>query len=151
MIRLARCAFGAWALTVLLFASAPTAVLAGGPTTGSGKTGSAVNARGKGATVGVRQPRHVTVVRGAIVSRRFGWSDVEGPSFLIVDALPLHAQVFLDGRPLGSAADLIARALPLAPGRHTVQVTAPGSEPHAAQFVADPSFPTRLRIVLSHR
>ena len=49
----------------------------------------------------------------------------------------------LDGRPLGSAAELLACALPLGPGRHTVQVLAPGFRPYAAQFVADPSFSSR--------
>ena len=92
----------------------------------------------------------VRVVRGFGAIRHFGSStQVEGPSFLVVDALPLEAQVFLDGRPFGSAAQLMAHAFPLAPGRHTVGVVAPGFKPYSAQFVADLSFSTRLRIVLS--
>ena len=75
--------------------------------------------------------------------RHFGFTSFGGPSFLIVDAVPAEAQIFLDGRPLGSAAELLARALPLGPGRHTVQVLAPGFRPYAAQFVADPSFSSR--------
>ena len=71
-------------------------------------------------------------------------------SFLIVDATPAEAQVFLDGRLLGSAADLLARALPLAPGRHIAQIIAPGFKPYIAQFGADPSFSSRLRVTLSH-
>src|SRR5262249_9140560 len=70
-------------------------------------------------------------------------------SFLIVDATPAEAQVFLDGRFLGTAADLLARALPLAPGRHFAQVIAPGFTPYVIRFAAEPSFSTRLRPALS--
>src|SRR3989441_13325922 len=50
----------------------------------------------------------VRVVRGFGAIRHFGSSTtVEGPSFLIVDALPLEAQVFLDGRPFGSATETV--------------------------------------------
>jgi hypothetical protein len=63
----------------------------------------------------------VKVIRGFGGIRDFGSSTtVEGPSFLIVDALPLEAQVYLDGRPFGSATQLMAHAFPLAPGRHSV-------------------------------
>jgi len=78
-----------------------------------------------------------------------GSASVDGPSFLIVDAIPAEAQVVLDGRPFGSAAELLARPLPVAPGRHVVQVVAPGFTSHRAQVVADPNFSTRLRITLS--
>ena len=66
-------------------------------------------------------------------------------TFLIVDATPPDAQVYLDGRRLGLAGELVALALPVSYGRHTVHVVAPGYRPWAAQFVADGSFPVRLR------
>jgi hypothetical protein len=49
-----------------------------------------------------------------------------GSSTLTVDALPLEAEVRLDGVPLGTARDLISRSLPMLPGDHVVQVSAAG-------------------------
>jgi len=96
------------------------------------------------------QHRDVRVVTGFGGIRHFGSSTTfAGPSFLIVDALPLEAQVFLDGRPFGSAAQLMAHAFPLAPGRHIVWVVAPSFKPYRVPFVADPIFSTCLRIALS--
>src|SRR2546422_4126930 len=119
---------------------------AGGTAASGGKAGSASAMAARGSS----QHCDVRVVRGFGGIRHFGSSTtVEGPSFLIVDALPLEAQVFLDGRPFGSATQLMAHAFPLAPGRHTVGVVAPGFKPYSVQFVADLSFSTRLRIVLS--
>ena len=80
--------------------------------------------------------------------RHFGSTSLDGLSFLIVDAGPAPALVFLDDRSLGSAAELVARALPVAPGRHTVWVVAPGFTPCSADFVAT-GFSTHLRITLS--
>jgi hypothetical protein len=70
-------------------------------------------------------------------------------TFLIVDATPPDAQVYLDGRRLGLAGELVALTLPVSYGRHTVHVLAPGYRPWAAQFVADGSFPVRLRTELT--
>jgi hypothetical protein len=96
------------------------------------------------------QHREVRGVAGFGGIRHFGSSTTfAGPSFLIVDAMPLDAQVFLDGRLFGSAAQLMAHAFPLAPGRHVVWLVAPGFKPHSVRFVADPNFSTRLRIALS--
>jgi len=50
-------------------------------------------------------------------------------STLTVAALPLQAEVRLDGVPLGSAHDLIARTLPMIPGDHVVEISAPGYVP----------------------
>jgi hypothetical protein len=124
---------------------------AGGTVTSGGKTRTASGATVNGRTLGPPQQHcDVRVVRGFGGIRHFGSSTtVEGPSFLIVDALPLEAQVLLDGRPFGSATQLMAHAFPLAPGRHTVGVVAPGFKPYSVQFAADPSFSTRLRIALS--
>ena len=76
-----------------------------------------------------------------------GWR--EDPATLIVDATPPDARVYLDGRPLGTAGELVARALPISLGPHAVQVQAPGLRPRAWQFVADGSFPIRIRATLS--
>ena len=56
---------------------------------------------------------------------------------LIVDARPLEAQVLLDGRPIGLAGALAARAITVTPGPHTVEIGAPGFVPYAERFVAD--------------
>ncbi|MBI4609860.1 MAG: PEGA domain-containing protein [Candidatus Rokubacteria bacterium] len=72
-----------------------------------------------------------------------------GPTYLIVDATPPEAQVFLDGRLLGTAQQLVARAFPLPPGRHAVEIVAPGFRPYIAQFIsAAGSFPIRIRLAL---
>jgi PEGA domain len=75
------------------------------------------------------------------------WRD--DPALLVVDAFPPDAHVYLDGRPLGVAGELIARALPVAFGPHVVHVVAPGFRPWAERFVADGSFPTRIRATLT--
>lgn len=72
----------------------------------------------------------------------------EEETFLIVDAMPSDAQVFLDGLMLGSAGELLARALPVPRGPHTVAIAAPGFKLHIARIDADPSFPARVRIAL---
>ena len=113
---------------------------------GKASSGSAMASKGSSS----RQHGEVKVVRGFDGIRHFGSSTTfAGPSFLIVDALPLEAHIYLDGRPFGSATQLMAHAFPLVPGRHSVWVVAPGFKPYSAQFVADPSFSTRLRITLS--
>ncbi len=48
---------------------------------------------------------------------------------ITVAVLPLQAEVRLDGVLLGSAHDLIARAVPVVPGEHIVQVSAAGYLP----------------------
>jgi hypothetical protein len=69
--------------------------------------------------------------------------------FLIVDALPLDAQVYLDGRLLGTAADLLARPLRITHGRHAISVTAPGFSAYTARFMTDPhGFSTRVGVTL---
>ena len=70
-------------------------------------------------------------------------------TFLIVDASPPTADVYLDGRRLGAAGELLARALPVSYGRHAVHIVAPGFRPWLARFVVDGSFPVQLRATLS--
>jgi hypothetical protein len=76
-----------------------------------------------------------------------GWRD--DPALLIVDASPHDAEVYLDGRRLGAAGELVALVLPVAHGAHTVQVLAPGHRPWAGRFVADGVFPIRIRATLT--
>ena len=78
-----------------------------------------------------------------------GWRD--DPALFTVDATPADALVYLDGRFLGVAGELIARALPVPFGPHTIQVVAPGFHPWAERFVADGSFPTRIRATLARQ
>jgi hypothetical protein len=68
---------------------------------------------------------------------------------LIVDASPPDAQVYLDGRRLGAAGELVALALPVPPGPHTLQVVAPGHRPWTRAFYADGYFPVRMRAALT--
>jgi hypothetical protein len=56
---------------------------------------------------------------------------------LTVEVLPLDAQVLLDGRPIGTGRELVAQAIAVAPGWHTVEVAAPGHYSYAGRFVAD--------------
>jgi PEGA domain len=80
----------------------------------------------------------------------YRWDTPPGDStFLIVDATPPTADVYLDGRRLGAAGELVARVLPVSYGRHAVHVVAPGYRPWLARFVVDGSFPVRVRAPLS--
>jgi len=56
---------------------------------------------------------------------------------LIVDVRPLEAQVRVDGRPLGSARELVAIAISVLPGPHTIEISAPGFHRYVGQFIAD--------------
>jgi len=114
-------------------------VATGGGIASSGKAGSTTAMAAKSSSM--RRHRGQSIVTG------FGGSCCFGST--LVDATPAEAQVFLDGRFLGTAADLLARALPLAPGRHFAQVIAPGFTPYVIRFAADPNFSTRLRVALS--
>ena len=73
---------------------------------------------------------------------------LEAESLLVVDATPGSAQVFLDGRPLGTAGELLARALPLAPGDHVVAIVAPAYRPWIARVLTDAPYSTRIRVAL---
>jgi hypothetical protein len=71
------------------------------------------------------------------------------PSLLVVEAVPLDAEVTLDGKPVGTARERASYALDLAPGQHTIRITAPGHKPLTARFVADQGgFMTKIRAVL---
>lgn len=139
--------FAAAVLSAIVVVLSCSEVAARGPSMSSGKAGPSAAMAGQAST-----GRHdrLAGVSGFGGFNGFGSPWFDDQSFLIVDATPAEAQVFLDGRLLGSAADLLARALPLGPGRHTAQVIAPGFTPYVARFAADPGFSTRLRVALSH-
>ncbi len=68
--------------------------------------------------------------------------------FVIIDAVPPDAQVFLDDRLVGSAQQLVARAFSVLPGRHALEIVAPGFKPYRAEFPVSPRFPRHLRVTL---
>jgi hypothetical protein len=80
----------------------------------------------------------------------FGQPSVRsGPAFLIVDARPLDAQVFLDGKPLGTARDVMARALPVETGDHVLLIVHPGFRPFTVRFPSSPgAYPAIIRTTL---
>jgi len=70
-------------------------------------------------------------------------------SLLVIEAVPLDAEVTLDGKPVGTARERASYALDLAPGQHTIRITAPGHKPLTGRFVADPAgFMTKIRALL---
>ena len=66
---------------------------------------------------------------------------------LVLEVLPLDAQILLDGYPIGTARELVAIAVPVRPGWHTVQVEAPGYYPHTGRFVSDQHSSANLFVV----
>jgi hypothetical protein len=66
---------------------------------------------------------------------------------LTLEVLPLDAQVLLDGKPIGTGRELVAIAVPVTPGRHTVEVDAAGHYPYAGHFVADQHSSANLFVV----
>jgi hypothetical protein len=134
-------------LTAILLGTLVTAdgVSAGGP------AGLSVRGRFSGSDAGVAAGAFAgaAVIFGA-AGEAYRWNGWAGDStFLIVDATPPDAHVFLDGRRLGLASELVARALPVSYGPHAVQIVASGFRPWAAQVVADGSFPVRIRAALT--
>jgi hypothetical protein len=71
------------------------------------------------------------------------------PGFVIVDVRPLDAEVFLDGKRLGTARELIAVGLPVEPGQHLLQIVHPGFKQFATRFSAHPgAYPAIIRATL---
>lgn len=116
-----------------------------------GRAGLAARGRFSGSAAGIAAGAFAgaAIMFGA-AGEAYRWGGWPGDStFLIVDATPPDAHVYLDGRRLGLAGELVARALPVSYGPHAVQIVAPGFRPWAARFVADGSFPVRLRATLT--
>ena len=140
----------------------PAAVSAGRASTGGAGPGAL--AAGRGLSMGMGGTRSGPVIGGGSArirrpcgargARCFGGGSnldaigLESESLLVVDATPGSAQVFLDGRPLGTAGELLARGLPLAPGDHVVAIVAPAYRPWVARVLADPPYSTRIRVAL---
>src|SRR5262249_49428693 len=66
---------------------------------------------------------------------------------LTLEVQPLDAQVLLDGRPIGTGRELVAVAVPVGPGWHTVEVGAPGHYSYTGRFVADQHSSANLFVV----
>jgi hypothetical protein len=69
-------------------------------------------------------------------------------STLIIDVVPLQAEVRLNGVPIGTAHDLIAHSIPVIPGGHVVEVTAPGYMPTRVDVWAAVNWSTRVWLQL---
>jgi hypothetical protein len=79
-----------------------------------------------------------------------GYRAITVGSYLIVAAQPLEAQVFLDRHLLGTARDLMVHAVAVGPGRHALEIVAPGFSPYITEFTAYATgFSTRLRVELA--
>jgi len=53
-------------------------------------------------------------------------ANVHDAGVLTLDVLPLNADIKLNGAPLGSAKDVLARAIAVVPGPQVIQIEAPG-------------------------
>ena len=75
----------------------------------------------------------------AMVSAQGAAAVTEGrhETTLIIDARPLEAQVRVDGRPIGSARELVAQAISVLPGPHTLEISAAGFHRYVGKFIAD--------------
>lgn len=69
-------------------------------------------------------------------------------SVLTVDALPLSAEVRLDGVPIGTAQDLLSRAIAVTPGRHVLHIDAPGYLPTIVNVASTPDWASRVFVQL---
>ena len=69
-------------------------------------------------------------------------------ALLLVEATPDDAQIFLDGRLLGTAGQLTGQTVAIPPGPHGLEIVSPGAEPFSAQFTATPGIPTRIHVAL---
>jgi hypothetical protein len=88
------------------------------------------------------------ILGGCAAETVSGRSNVVDIGFLVLDATPTSAQVFIDGRPAGRASDFIGQVIYLRNGMHTVEVVAPGFRGFSHRFYMDPTFPSILRVVL---
>jgi hypothetical protein len=138
------------ATVVALLALAALAPAAGGEA--GGPVGLSVRGRFSGSNAGVAAGAFAgaALLFGAAGAAERGPAWREDLALLIVDATPRDADVYLDGRRLGAAGELVALALPVAPGHHVVHVVAPGYRPAVRLFVADGTF-VRVRAALTRQ
>jgi hypothetical protein len=69
-------------------------------------------------------------------------------AILIVDALPLEAEVRLDGVVIGTARGLTAQAMPILPGNHVLQVWAPDYYLGGVSFYSTPNWVSHVQVQL---
>jgi len=67
---------------------------------------------------------------------------------LTINALPLQAQVRLDGVPIGTAHDLLSRPVPVLRGQHVLEVAAPGYLPATVTVSSTVDWATRVWLEL---
>jgi hypothetical protein len=139
------------ALRRALLAALVAAALLPPPASAGGPAGLFVSGRfsGSGAAVAAGAFGAAALGFAAAGEAERAWRPRDEPALLVVDASPPDAEVYLNGARLGTAGELVALALPIAHGAHTVQVVAPGHRPWARRFVADGSFPVRIRATLT--
>ena len=82
--------------------------------------------------------------QGSFLTDDFG----DSSATLTVSARPLQAEIRLDGALLGSAHDLLARALPMIPGDHVVEIFAPGYLPRMVYVPGTPNWASQVRVEL---
>jgi hypothetical protein len=78
--------------------------------------------------------RFITVDPGAAAE---AYRESRFQAALTLEVTPLDAQILLDGSLIGTARQLVAQAVPVLPGWHTVEVGAPGYYPYTGHFAAD--------------
>lgn len=76
----------------------------------------------------------------------YGYAGYSPGGSLYINALPIDAQVLLDGVPIGFANDLEARPVETRPGIHTLTFEAPGYEPTAVLVRVVRDWTTRVRL-----
>jgi hypothetical protein len=85
---------------------------------------------------------------GAAQGRRATAYVYGGSATLTVAALPLQAEVWLDGVRLGSAHDLVARPVAMIPGDHVVEIWAPGYLPSVVNVTGIPNWASHVHLEL---
>ena len=75
-------------------------------------------------------------------------SDSPNAGTLIIEVRPLQAVVRLDGVPIGTAHDVVARPIYVRPGAHLISVTAPGFLPSSIALEVRPAWGTRVWVDL---
>ena len=77
------------------------------------------------------------------------WGPPE-PSFFLVEATPLDAQITLNGKAAGTARERGSYPLRLPPGLHSITIEAPGHQPLTRRFIIDGSgFMAKVRVELA--
>ncbi len=73
---------------------------------------------------------------------------VNDSGILTLDVLPLQAEIKLNGAKLGTAKDVLARAIPVLPGPQVLEVEAPGYFARTVNLSATPDWAVRVWLQL---